>query len=60
VLVNHGYASCAATLEHRAQAVPDAATQPPQWPYPRWHDEAAVRAALRDSHRRFVPSRWWR
>ncbi len=60
VLVNHGYASCAATLTHRPEAVPEAASIPPQWPYPRWQDEAAVRAALRDSHRRFVPSRWWR
>lgn len=60
VMVNHGYASCAAALEHRAGAVPEARAVAPRWPYPDWQDESAARHALRKSHRRLVPSRWWR
>jgi NTE family protein len=59
VLVNHGYCRCEDGL--RAAGAPAFALDPaPQWPYPAWAEEDAVRQALRDSHRRFLPSRWWR
>ena len=53
VLVNHGYFGCLDATGTPA----DAASAP--WPYPRWMDEAAVRAALAGSGRRFWHSRWW-
>ena len=53
VLVNHGYFSC---LDGMAPADQDARAA---WPYPEAMGEAAVRAALRHSHRRVWHRRWW-
>lgn len=51
VLVNHGYFSCLG-----ATAAP---TEEGSWPYPARSDEAGVRRALRHSHRRLRPPRFW-
>ena len=58
VLVNHGYFSCQDALT-RAGLLPEAAA-PADWPYPGYAEEERVRHALRQSHRRLVPSRWVR
>ena len=51
VLVNHGYFSCLGATSAPAEEG--------EWPYPARSDEAAVRHALRHSHRRLRPPRWW-
>ncbi|HRQ65095.1 MAG TPA: patatin-like phospholipase family protein [Xanthomonadaceae bacterium] len=59
ILVNHGYCSCEDGL--REDGAPLRPLEPaPNWPYPQWAGEDAVRETLRNSHRRFLPSRWWR
>ncbi len=59
VLVNHGYCSCEDGLRAPG-ALPTANEPAPRWPFPQRADEDGVRRALRYSHRRFMPSRWWR
>jgi NTE family protein len=57
-LVNHGYFACENALRRDLadlRTVPAAA----DWPFPQRVDEALLRQALRGSHRRFRPSRWW-
>jgi NTE family protein len=58
VLVNHGYFSCENALQ-RDLAERVAVGPAADWPFPRQADEATLRMALRNSHRRFRPSRWW-
>jgi NTE family protein len=53
VLVNHGYAQCAAALERQPHLLHGTPDVPPAWPFPAWADEGKVEVALRDSHRRF-------
>ncbi len=53
VLVNHGYAQCAAALERQPHLLFGTRDVPPRWPFTRWTDEGAVEFELRDSHRRF-------
>jgi len=56
ILANHGYWSCEAGLSRSGLVDP---AEPSAWPYPEWRDEAAASRALRGSHRRFWPARWW-
>lgn len=53
VLVNHGYASCAAALYHRDDIAGNR-RMPAAWPYPERFDEEKIRAELKSSHRRLV------
>lgn len=57
ILVNHGYFSCEDGVSPGAM---EGLEQPgPEWPYPAWSGEDAVRQALRGSHRRLFHGRWW-
>jgi NTE family protein len=57
-LINHGYFACENALQRDLPQVA-AGTAPADWPFPWRTDEAALRVALRHSHRRFRPSRWF-
>ena len=54
ILVNHGYFSCEDGMAGSAAREPG-----PQWPYPEFSGEQAVRRALASSNRRFFHGRWW-
>lgn len=57
VLVNHGYFTCANSLQREEQWQSDV---PAEWSFPELVDEARVRSAMRFSHRRIFHDRWWR
>lgn len=63
VLENHGYLVAAAVMRRRrGDLLPlgaGVASPAPAPPHPEWMDEARVRAAMRDSHRRVSPRRWF-
>jgi len=57
VLENHGYFAADYAVRRHLTALISPGSPPPAAPYPEWMDEAKVRVALRDSHRRVSLSR---
>lgn len=55
VLENHGYVLTEAAVRAHAPALPVADPLPYRVPHPEWMDEARVRQALRESHKRKLP-----
>jgi NTE family protein len=55
VLENHGYILAEAAVRCHAPSLASPDALPYQVPHPEWMDEARVRAALRDSHKRKLP-----
>jgi NTE family protein len=63
ILENHGYFNADFRMRHELHQLLESNVGPeslrPKAPYPEWMDEVRVREALKNSNRRFLPSRLW-
>jgi NTE family protein len=60
ILENHGYHNADYRIRYEVPEILQVVPSDVVTPYPEWMDEEKARAALRYSHRRFVPSRLMR